>query len=142
MQRQENTLYLRPGQSLTKWDKQTLIEWLDGALLLITNDYELEVIMKITGLDKKGLLALAGTIITTLGEKGSVILSGDSEVPVPAAKAGKVVDPYRSRRMHTGRFAKGYRFRKGLADCCKDRGCCSRICDREIRNSGAPLYIR
>jgi adenosine kinase len=82
-----------PGQSLTKWDKQTLIEWLDGALLLITNDYELEVIMKITGLDKKGLLALAGTIITTLGEKGSVIVSGDSEVPVPAAKAGKVVDP-------------------------------------------------
>ncbi len=82
-----------PGQSLTKWDKQTLIEWLDGALLLITNDYELEVIMKITGLDKKGLLALAGTIITTLGEKGSVIVSRDSEVPVPAAKAGKVVDP-------------------------------------------------
>jgi len=82
-----------PGQSLTKWDKQTLIEWLDGALLLITNDYELEVIMKITGLDNKGLLALAGTIITTLGEKGSVIVSGDSEVPVPAAKAGKVVDP-------------------------------------------------
>ena len=82
-----------PGQSLTKWDKQTLTEWLDGALLLITNDYELEVIMKITGLDRKGLLALAGTIITTLGEKGSVIVSGDSEVPVPAAKAGKVVDP-------------------------------------------------
>jgi len=82
-----------PGQSLTKWDKQTLIEWLDGALLLITNDYELEVILKITGLDKKGLLAFAGTIITTLGEKGSVIVSGDSEVPVPAAKAGKVVDP-------------------------------------------------
>jgi adenosine kinase len=82
-----------PGQSLTKWDKQTLTEWLDGALILITNDYELEVIMKITGLDRKGLLALAGTIITTLGEKGSVIVSGDSEVPVPAAKAGKVVDP-------------------------------------------------
>ncbi len=82
-----------PGQSLTKWDKQTLIEWLDGALLLITNDYELEVVMKITGLDKKGLLALAGTIITTLGEKGSVIVSRDSEVPVPAATAGTVVDP-------------------------------------------------
>ncbi len=82
-----------PGQSLTKWDKQALIEWLDGALLLITNDYELEVIMKVTGLDKKGLLALAGTIITTLGEKGSVIVSRDSEVPVPAAKAGTVVDP-------------------------------------------------
>jgi adenosine kinase len=82
-----------PGQSLTKWDKQTLTEWLDGALLLITNDYELEVIMKITGLDRKGLLALAGTIITTLGENGSVIVSGDSEVPIPAAKAGKVVDP-------------------------------------------------
>lgn len=82
-----------PGQSLTKWEKQTLIDWLDGALLLITNDYELDVVMKVTGLDRKGLLTLAGTIITTLGEKGSVIVSGDSEVSVPAAKAGMVVDP-------------------------------------------------
>ena len=82
-----------PGQSLTKWDKQGMMEWLDGALLLITNDYELEIIMKMTGLDEKGLLGLSGTIITTLGEKGSVIKTKDSEVRIPAAQAGTVVDP-------------------------------------------------
>ncbi len=82
-----------PGQSLTKWDKQSMMEWLDGALLLITNDYELEIIMKMTGLDEKGLLELSGTIITTLGEKGSVIKTKDSEVGIPAALAVTVVDP-------------------------------------------------
>lgn len=82
-----------PGQSLTKWDRQSLTEWLDGALLLITNDYELEIIMKMTCLDEKSLLGLSGTILTTLGEKGSVIKTKDSEVSIPAAQAGTVVDP-------------------------------------------------
>jgi adenosine kinase len=108
-----------PGQSLTKWDKQSLIEWIDGALLLITNDYELEVIMKMTGLDKKGLLALAGTIITTLGEKGSVIVSGDSEVPVPAAKAGKVVDPTGAGDAYRAGLLKGIVSEKDLLTAAK-----------------------
>ncbi|HMK49383.1 MAG TPA: carbohydrate kinase family protein [Thermodesulfovibrionales bacterium] len=82
-----------PGQSLTKWEKKSMVEWLDGALLLITNDYELEIIMKMTGLDEKGLLELSGTIITTLGEKGSVIVTKDTKISIPAARAGTVVDP-------------------------------------------------
>jgi len=36
--------------------------------MLITNDYELEVIMKMTGLKKAEILSLTGMIITTLGE--------------------------------------------------------------------------
>jgi adenosine kinase len=108
-----------PGQSLTKWDKQTLTEWLDGALLLITNDYELEVIMKITGLDRKRLLALAGTIITTLGENGSVIVTGDTEVPVPAAKAGKVVDPTGAGDAYRAGLLKGMALGKDLPTAAK-----------------------
>ncbi|MGE5299391.1 MAG: carbohydrate kinase family protein [Acidobacteriota bacterium] len=82
-----------PGQSLTQWDGKALREWIRGALLLITNDYELELVMKMTGEDKRGLLDLTGTLITTLGEKGSLVSTTHSAVPIPAAEVDNVVDP-------------------------------------------------
>ncbi len=82
-----------PGQSLTQWDGKALREWIRGSLLLITNDYELELVMKLTGEDKRGLLSLTGTLITTLGEKGSLVSTPHSAVPIPAAGVDKVVDP-------------------------------------------------
>jgi len=82
-----------PGQSLTAWDKEALKEWLEGSMILISNDYELEMIVKMTGLDKKGLLGLTKGIITTFGEKGSSIFTSNFEVNIPAAKTDNVVDP-------------------------------------------------
>jgi len=82
-----------PGQSLTQWDSDALRAWLDGSMLLISNDYELEMIMNMTGLDKKGLLKLTGTLITTIGEKGSLISNSQSDQHIPPAKVDSVVDP-------------------------------------------------
>ncbi len=82
-----------PGQSLTLWGDNELKEWINGAILLISNDYELEMIMKKTGMDKKGLLGLTKTIITTFGEKGSLISTADSEVNIPPVKVLNVLDP-------------------------------------------------
>jgi adenosine kinase len=82
-----------PGQSLTAWDREALSEWIHGSMMVISNDYELEMIMKMTGRDKQGLLQLTETIITTLGEKGSLISTAGSELNIPPAKAGEVVDP-------------------------------------------------
>jgi len=82
-----------PGQSLTQWEGKTLREWINSSMLLISNDYELEMIMKITGMDKKELLGLTGTIITTLGEKGSLISASDMDIDIPPAKVLDVVDP-------------------------------------------------
>lgn len=82
-----------PGQSLTAWEKSSLKEWITGSGMLISNDYELEMIMNMTGVDKKGLLKMTGTLITTLGEKGSVISTPESDISVPAAGVKDVVDP-------------------------------------------------
>lgn len=82
-----------PGQSLTKWEASQLAEWMRGSMALISNDYELEIIMNVTGMDKKALLGLTKFIITTLGEKGSLIVSSEFEAHIPAAKAESVVDP-------------------------------------------------
>ncbi|MBI4837833.1 MAG: carbohydrate kinase family protein [Nitrospirae bacterium] len=82
-----------PGQSLTAWEKNALIEWIKGSMMLITNDYELEMVMNMTGLDKKGLLKLTKTIVTTLGEKGSLISDGKSDINISPAKVIEVLDP-------------------------------------------------
>jgi adenosine kinase len=82
-----------PGQSLPMWDGQDLIQRIEGSRILISNDYELELIISKTGLDKKKLLQHTGTIITTLGELGSRISTPDGEINIPAVKPGEVVDP-------------------------------------------------
>jgi adenosine kinase len=82
-----------PGQSLSLWDAPDMREWLNGAAMLISNDYELEMIMKITGLDKAGILSLTRVIITTLGENGSVIVTSGGEEHIPAARTAEVSDP-------------------------------------------------
>ncbi len=82
-----------PGQSLTAWEGTALAEWIDGSFCLISNDYELELIMDKTGRDKNRLLGMTTMIITTLGEKGSLISTADSGVSIPAARTGDVVDP-------------------------------------------------
>jgi len=62
-------------------------------MILISNDYELDLIMSKTGLTKSQLLEKTGTIITTLGELGSRVCTLQGETAIPAAKPRKVVDP-------------------------------------------------
>lgn len=104
-----------PGQSLSKWEGQALRDWLDGSMMLISNDYELEVIMKITGLDKKALLGLAGIIVTTLGEKGSLISTGNSDEAVPAARVSGVIDPTGAGDAYRAGLVKGIALKKDIA---------------------------
>jgi adenosine kinase len=85
--------FFDPGQNITAFSGAELTEMLTGAGYLITNDYELQLIMNSTGLSKEAILARVGTLITTLGEDGSVINEKGAETRVPAAKAHGVKDP-------------------------------------------------
>jgi adenosine kinase len=60
---------------------------------LICNDYELDLIISTTGLKKEALMRLAGTIIVTRGELGSIISTQDGEINISAVKPKIVVDP-------------------------------------------------
>lgn len=82
-----------PGQSLTQWDGKALRDWIEGSTVLISNDYELELIMKLTGMDKKSLRGLTGTIITTIGEKGSLVSTASSDDGIGVARVTGVIDP-------------------------------------------------
>jgi adenosine kinase len=82
-----------PGQSLPMWDAKELARSIEGCRILIVNDYELDLIMKKTGLNKKELLALPKTVITTLGEHGSRIWTADGERVIPVISPNVVKDP-------------------------------------------------
>jgi adenosine kinase len=82
-----------PGQSLPSWKAKDLTEWISGSSILIANDYELQLITNMTGKGRDELHQLVGTLIVTLGEKGSVISTSAGDIKIPAAKAGAVLDP-------------------------------------------------
>lgn len=82
-----------PGQSLPVLAAGDVADAIDGCRVLISNDYELEMIMNKTALDKKDLIRRAGTVIVTLGEKGSQIITADGEINIPVVKPRKVEDP-------------------------------------------------
>jgi len=82
-----------PGQSLPMWQGEDLIECIDGARILISNDYELDLIMSSTGTSRKELLEKTEVIITTLGENGSRIVTAAVEINIPPAMPKTVKDP-------------------------------------------------
>lgn len=81
-----------PGQQIPALSGDDLLAAIQGAALLVTNDYELELICKKTGATHAELLARTGTIITTLGEDGSLIRNGE-EIHIGTAKPETVADP-------------------------------------------------
>jgi adenosine kinase len=82
-----------PGQSIPALSPEALIDMIDGARLLISNDYELELIRQKTGMELSTLLARTGAVITTLAEKGSLVTTRQGQVRIAAARAARVVDP-------------------------------------------------
>ena len=82
-----------PGQNIPAFSGDQLLAMISGSALLISNDYELEMIGKKTGLDKPRLLERTKAIITTLGDKGSVVATAEREVSIPSVRAARVLDP-------------------------------------------------
>ncbi len=82
-----------PGQNITAFNGKQLEEMITGSSVLVSNDYELQLICNATGLSVEQLMDLTGAIITTLGEKGSLVRKQDGEFEVPPAPADPIADP-------------------------------------------------
>ena len=82
-----------PGQSIPMLEPEDLVQAIDGCRILISNDYELDLILNKTGLKKEALLEYTRTIIVTMGELGSRISTPNGEIKIPAARAKIVRDP-------------------------------------------------
>ena len=106
-----------PSQSLPIWDTGKLARCIEGSRVLISNDYELEMIMSRTGLGKQDILGRVGALITTKGEEGSVVMTGEGEAAVPAFALEKPpVDPTGAGDAYRGGLIKGLVSGRGLVE--------------------------
>ena len=96
-----------------------MTEWIKGSMMLITNDYELEVIMKMTGMKKNDILRLTRMVITTLGDKGALISAEGQEISVPAAKVADVMDPTGAGDAFRAGMLKGLALNMGIEKAAK-----------------------
>jgi adenosine kinase len=114
-----------PGQQLTSFDKESILKCIDGAYILITNDYELEMIMEKTGLGRDGLLKLISIIITTLGEQGSRVCTSDRIIKIPPVKIEKAIDPTGAGDSYRSGLIKGLVQKLDIVECASMGSACA-----------------
>jgi len=114
-----------PGQSLPMLGAKELIQAIDGCRVLISNDYEMDLIMSKTGLNKKTLIRHARTIIVTLGELGSWVCSSDGEISIAAVKPKTVEDPTGAGDSYRGGLISGLARGKDITQCARMGSACA-----------------
>lgn len=82
-----------PGQAVLALGENDFLKLIKGAIGLIANDYEWELIQGKTKLTISKLLKKVEWLIVTYAEKGSIIHEREREVKVPAYPVRSVVDP-------------------------------------------------
>jgi len=105
-----------PGQALPVLQAEALLSAITGAKILIVNDYEFDLILDKTGLQKAELLARTETTIITLGEAGSMLYGPDGEKKIPVCKARKVVDPTGAGDAYRGGLISGLMNGRGMEE--------------------------
>jgi len=72
---------------------EELAEGIEGAAIVMCNDYEFELIRQKTGLDEAGVLGRAGVLVVTKGENGCTIVERAGTTEVAAVTPHSIVDP-------------------------------------------------
>jgi adenosine kinase len=82
-----------PSQQVARVGGDELVEGLTGAKVLVLNEYEYSILQKKTGLTEEQLLERTTTIVVTLAENGSRIVTQDQVFQVPIATPDAVLEP-------------------------------------------------
>jgi len=82
-----------PAHQLPHMSGADVMDSLDGAWIVIGNDYELELIQQRAECGMETLCDRAQIVVTTLGRHGSRITTREGSVEVPAAPAVQEADP-------------------------------------------------
>jgi len=97
-----------PGQQIISLTPSALQAGIDGATVLVGNDYEFAMMAEKTGLGRDELEQAAPVVIVTYGELGSRIRMNDEAVDIPAVRPRAVVDPTGAGDGFRAGFLAGY----------------------------------
>ncbi len=93
-----------PSQQLARLDGTDLAASVPGAAYLLCNEYELAMMENKTGWTLDDLRRQVGTLVLTLGKKGSVIYHEGGTASVPAATLDRIDDPTGAGDAYRGGF--------------------------------------
>ena len=82
-----------PGQAIPAFSEKQLKKSINGAKIFIVNDYEMSLSLKKTAWSKKQLKKKVEIVITTLGDKGSIIENKGKLIKILTAKPKNISDP-------------------------------------------------
>jgi adenosine kinase len=82
-----------PGQQCARMSGDDLRDGMTGATIVISNDYEFEIIRQKTGLDEHAILERSGALVVTRGEDGCSIIERHASTDVAAVPPHRIVDP-------------------------------------------------
>jgi len=106
-----------PSQQVARMGGDELKRGLSGAHIIISNDYEFEIIREKTGLDEQALLQLADVVVVTKGEKGASVMLRDGAMDIPAVPPARMADPTGVGDAFRGGFMKGLAMGAGFEVC-------------------------
>jgi adenosine kinase len=84
---------LDPGQAMTLFSGDELVDMIDAATVVAVNDYEARLLSERTGLAIEDIARRVEALVVTLGSEGSRIHVGSATIHVPAVRATALVDP-------------------------------------------------
>ena len=106
-----------PAQQIIKFSGAELVSCIQGAKMLIGNDYEFALILRKSALSLSDILGMVEILVVTYGERGSRIYTRDGQVKIEAVKPVKVVDPTGAGDAYRAGFAAGLVEGMSLTDC-------------------------
>lgn len=96
-----------PGQSIPALSGDDLKNGITGAEVVFANDYEFTLISFKTGWKEADILKVAKTLIVTLGEAGSRVITPEGEVRVSAMPVNENKDPTGAGDGYRAGYTKG-----------------------------------
>ena len=83
-----------PGKQTPRLTGEQILSGLEGASVLVSNDYEFAMMAQKTGRSEEELISSAPLTVVTRGEQGSTIYeAGGERLEIPVALISGVVDP-------------------------------------------------
>lgn len=96
------------GQQVAALTSEVIIQGLEIAEILMVNEFELDLLMKKTGLDKTAILKKLALTIVTLGERGCLVYSQNSQPQAVPAVTANLIDPTGAGDAFRAGFLYGY----------------------------------
>ena len=96
-----------PGQQCARMEGDELIDGINGAFMVICNDYEFELIRQKTGLGEQDIVSRNQMLVVTKGEHGATVFTQSGELQVPAVPPRQIADPTGVGDAYRGGFMKG-----------------------------------